>query len=141
MRDTVYNFVRAVRSLSPVARVNGTVNGVGVDRQLSGASGSNEWHESASVVINTGTITDGSHAISIEDSPDNSAWTAVAAGFLQGAAPTIVAADDDKVFEVGYIGNQRYVRAVAVTSGATTGGIFGAVVLLGFPTKPPIVRT
>lgn len=141
MKDTVYNFVRAVRTLSPAARTNGTVNGTGADRQLSGAAGTNEWHESATVVINTGTVTDGSHAFTVEDSPDNSVWTAVAAGLLQGSAPTVVAADDDKVFEVGYLGNQRYLRAVVVTTGATTGGIFGAVVLLGFPTRPPIVRT
>lgn len=141
MRDTVYNFVRAVRSISAATRANGTVNGVGVDRQLSGASGTNEWHESAMVVVSTGTITDGSHAVTLEDSPDSSVWTAVPAANIQGSLPTIVAADDDKVFEIGYIGNQRYLRPVITTTGATTGGIVGANVLLGFPTKPPISRT
>lgn len=141
MREAVYNFVRAVRTLSPVARVNGTVNGATVDRTLSQASGTNEWFESASIVVNTGTITDGTHTVTVEDSPDGTAWTAVAAGFLQGSAPAMVAADSNKVFEIGYIGNQRYVRATVVTTGATTGGVFGAMVLLGFPTKPPVART
>lgn len=121
-RLDLVNDISAARSLSPAARTNGTVNGTGVD--LAGYDG-------AAVVVATGTITDGSHAITIEDSPDNSVWTPVAAGDRIGNLPTIVAADDDTVFEFGYKGVQRYLRAVAVTTGAATGGIFGATIVRG----------
>ncbi len=140
MRPTVYNLARGVRSVSPAARVNGTATGSTVDRTLSGGGGANEWHQSAMVVVQTGTITDGSHAVSVEHSDDGAAWSAAPATDLQGSAPTILAADDDRVFEVGYIGNKRYLRVVVVTTGATTGGIFGAVIVLGFPLRAPVVR-
>ncbi|REE62127.1 hypothetical protein BX257_4740 [Streptomyces sp. 3212.3] len=140
MRRTVYNHVRAKASLAITART-AAANGTTVDRALSGASGTNEWFASAMLLVHTGTITDGTHAITLEGSDDGSSWAAVAAADLQGSLPTIGASDDDKVFEVGYMGAKRYLRAVATPSGTTTGGVYGATILLGFPNVPPISRT
>jgi hypothetical protein len=58
----LYNHVLEALSLAPAARVNGTATGSTVD--LLG-------YESALVLISTGVITDGSHAITLEDSNDN----------------------------------------------------------------------
>lgn len=134
MKDP-YSGLLVKQSLTPAARVNGTVNGTAVDR-----AEDDSFFQDALVVVSTGVITDGSHAISVEHSDDNSIWAAVPAADLQGVAPTIVAADDNKIFEVGYQGRKRYLRVVAVTSGATTGGIFGADIIQAGPRVAPVIR-
>ncbi|WP_411090794.1 hypothetical protein [Streptomyces sp. 049-1] len=141
MKRTVYHHVRARATLA-VALRDATANGSSVDRKLSGASGTNEWYGSAMLLVHTGTITDGSHAIKLQDSDNGTDWTDVPASRLQGAQPTIAGTDDDKVYEVGYTGNARYLRAVTTVSGSpATGGTYGATILLGFPTVLPISRT
>ncbi|MFI6337836.1 hypothetical protein [Streptomyces sp. NPDC050535] len=140
MKRSVYTHVRARVSLA-IALRTATANGTSVDRKLSGASGTNEWYQSAALIVHAGTITDGTHAITLQVSDDNATWGAAPAADLQGSLPSIVAADDDKLYEVGYIGNARYLRAVTTVSGTTTGGIYGAVILLGFPNVLPISRT
>lgn len=140
MRRTVYHHVRAKGTLSVDAHT-ATANGVAVDRKLSGASGSNEWHSSATLLVHTGEVTDGSHAITLQVSDDNASWSAAPESDLQGSLPTIAAAGSHTVHEVGYTGTARYLRAVTTVTGATTGGVYGAVILLGFPTTLPIQRT
>jgi hypothetical protein len=130
---TVYDEIRVRRTLSPAARVNGTANCTAVDLGGVGA-------DSALVVIITGVITDGSHAVSIEDSDDGATgWTAVPAGRLQnGPAPTITAANGDTQFEIGVTVTRRYARVTVVSTGATTGGLFAAVVMAGQSDQVPI---
>lgn len=140
MRRSVYNHVRAKATLAIAART-ATANGTAVDRALSGASGTNEWFGSATLLIHTGAITDGTHAITLEVSDDNSSWAAAAAGDIQGSLPSIGSSNDDALYEVGYVGPKRYLRAVTTVSGATTGGVYGATILLGFPNVLPISRT
>jgi len=140
VKRSVYNHVRAKASLAIAARTTAT-NGTAVDRMLSGASGANEWHQSVMLLVHTGTITDGTHVITLEVSDDNSSWAAAATGDVQGTLPTIAATDDDKLYEVGYTGTKRYLRAVTTPSGTTSGGVYGAVILLGFPNTLPISRT
>lgn len=134
-RRSVYTNVTARASLHPAART-ATANGTGVDRNV----GAN-MHRTAMVVVHTGTITDGTHTIEVQDSPDNTTFTAVSDQFLQGTEPAIVAADDDKLFFIGYIGEQRYLRVVTTVASATTGGIYGAVILLGEPRRGPVDHT
>lgn len=137
MRETLYNTALARHSLPIATRTAATtVNGTGVDR----------WHNRdffrvATVVVHTGTITDGTHTIEVQDSDDNSTFAAVADQYLQGTEPAIGASDDNSVFEVGYIGPKRYLRVSVTTAGATSGGTLGAVVLLGQPSHPPVIRT
>lgn len=132
MRRSVYSDGVARPALAIAARTNGTANGLTVDKSYQ-----NNFFRSAMFVIQTGTLTDGAHAFTMEDSPDNSTWTAVGSAYIQGTLPTTVITDDDKVFEVGYNGSQRYVRIVATTSGATTGGIFGATCYLSGARRRP----
>lgn len=140
MRRTVYNHVRAVATLAIAAHA-ATANGTSVDRALSGASGTDEWFQSAMLLVHTGTVTDGSHAIKLQDSDDNTTWTDVASADLQGELPTVTSTDDDTVFEVGYIGHKRYLRAVTTVTGATSGGTYGASILIGFPNTIPVSRS
>jgi hypothetical protein len=125
----LYSETRVRTSLSPAARTNGTVNGAAVDRSL---------FSGVMVVVQTGTITDGSHAITIEDSADGASGWAATAGQLQGSLPTVGAANDDTLFEVGVLGGRQFFRVVQTTTGATTGGIVGAVVVLGHPKHTPV---
>ncbi|MFG2589055.1 hypothetical protein [Streptomyces sp. NPDC048438] len=136
MRSTLYNIARAKATLPIALRTNGTANGTTVDLHEN-----KDASRSAMLIVQSGTITDGSHAITLQESDNGSAWSTVSATELQGAAPTITATDDDLLYEVGYTGSKRYLRAVAITSGATTGGTFGAVLLRGFPRRQPISHT
>ncbi|CBG71874.1 putative phage protein [Streptomyces scabiei 87.22] len=136
MRQSLYNVARAKATLAIALRTNGTVNGTTVDLHEN-----KDASRSAMLVVQTGTITDGSHAIILQESDDNSAWGTVAAADLQGSAPTVVAADDDTLFELGYKGSKRYLRASVTTSGATTGGTFGAVIVRAFPRRAPIAHS
>lgn len=132
MRRSTYTNVTARQTLTPAART-ASANGTAVDRNSLG-----DMHRSAMFLVSTGTITDGTHTISVEDSDDGTTFAAVAAEFLQGAAPAIVAADDNKQFFVGYIGPRRYLRAVTTVTGATTGGVYAVAVLLGEPRRGPV---
>lgn len=136
MRDSLYHLARAKVTLTVATRTNATATGTAVDLHEN-----LDASRSALVVVFTGTMTDGSVAVTLEESADNSAWTTVAAPDLQGTAPTIAATDDDKVFELGYVGSKRYLRVKAVTTGATSGGTFGAVIVRGFPRRTPISHT
>lgn len=136
MRQSLYNNARAKVTLAIALRTNGTVNGTTVD-----LNENKDASRSAMLVVHAGTITDGSHAVILQESDDNSAWATVAAADLQGSAPTITSTDDDVLYELGYKGSKRYLRAAVTTSGATTGGTFGAVILRGFVRRPPISRS
>jgi hypothetical protein len=130
---STYDDIVVKRSLSPVARTDGTANGVSVDRLVSGGTGD------AVLLVSTGTITDGSHAITVQESADGSTgWANVAAANIQGSLPTVVAANDDTMFEVGVRPTLRYVRAVATSTGSTTGGVFACAFILGGPRTKPI---
>ncbi|MBP2583393.1 hypothetical protein J3A78_003871 [Streptomyces sp. PvR006] len=136
MRPSLYNIARAKITLAQATRTNGTATGTTVDMHEN-----LDASRSALIVVFTGTMTDGSVAVTLEESSDNSSWSTVAAPDLQGAAPTIASTDDDKVFELGYVGSKRYLRVKAVTTGATSGGTFGAVIVRGFPRRQPISHT
>lgn len=113
-----------------------TVTGTGVDLNEDG-----NGYQSALIVVFTGTITDGTHTVEVQESDVlGSGYTAVAAEHLQGAEPVIAAADDDEVFEIGYLGSKRFVRVVITAAGTTTGGVYGALVVLGDPRRAPVVR-
>lgn len=136
VRDSLYDST-VTRIAIPVASrtANATVNGTTVDKQYQ-----NNFFRVVMFSIVTGTVTDGSVAYAMEDSPDNSAWTAVSSSYIQGSLPTTVSTDDDKVFDVGYIGPQRYVRLTATQSGATTGGVSGAIAIMSQPRRTPVVH-
>jgi len=123
-RDLVNN-ISVAQTLAPAART-ASANGTGVDLQ---------GYESAAVVIAAGTITDGTHTIEIQESDDNSTFTAVADADLQGSEPTVAS---NTVYEVGYLGSKRYIRAITTVSGATSGGVYGAVVVRGHARSKPI---
>lgn len=126
-RDLV-NSMGIAQSLAPAART-ADEDGAGVDLQ---------GYESAVVVVATGAITDGTHTIEIQESDDNSTFTAVADDDLQGTEPVIGAADGNKVYKIGYIGTKRYIRVSVTVADATSGGVYGAFVIRGHARSKPV---
>lgn len=112
-------------SLAPAART-ASANGSGVDLAN---------FASATVAFVVGTITDGTHTPSVEESDDNTTFTAVAAADLIGS---LAALASDTNQRVGYRGSKRYVRAVSTVAGATTGGVYAGVVIRGDARKQPV---
>lgn len=129
MRDLKSN-IKPVQSLAPLNRV-AAANGTGVDKL---------GFNAASVVFTTGAIggTTPSFAFEVQESDDNTTFTAVAAANLRGAAPVVTAAN--ATAQVGYIGSKRYIRAVVKTVTGTTPTLdCSAVVILGHPASAPTV--
>jgi hypothetical protein len=127
MRD-IYNGLSVAQSLAPAART-ASANGTGVD--LRGFDG-------AFALIETGVITDGSHTFEVQESDDNSTFTAVADADLQGSEPAVGSTDDNSVYRVGYRGTRRYLRVAVTVSGATSGGVYGAAVVRGLAHQQPV---
>lgn len=84
-----------------------------------------------------GTWTDGTFTFTVQDSPDNSTFTANTTNIL-GTTPVI--SDNTKVKTVlwfGYNGMQRYVAINAAASGTTTGMIYGVIAVCGMAHSDP----
>ncbi|MGW6210940.1 hypothetical protein [Streptomyces sp. NPDC055109] len=133
MRDAYANV--SVRETLPIVARTASGNGTGVDRVGGGA-----MYQDAAIIVHTGTITDGTHAVDVQESDDNSVWGSVAAAELQGVEPSIGAPDDNKLYVIGYKGTKRYLRVAITASGTTSGGIYGATVLLSNPRNAPVVQ-
>lgn len=112
-------------SLAPAART-ASANGSGVDLQ---------GFDAALISFVVGTITDGTHTPSVEESTDNSVFTPVAATDLIGSLAALASSTNQSV---GYRGGKRYVRAVSTVAGATTGGVYAAIVVRGRPSQAPV---
>jgi hypothetical protein len=128
MRSDIKSHISVAQSLAPAART-ASGNGTGVD--LAG-------FDKAVVVVHTGTITDGTHTIEVQESDDNSAFTAVADADLDGSEPAIGGSNDNTIYEIGYRGIKRYIRAAVTVAGATTGGVYSAEVVRAGGRKLPV---
>jgi len=121
-------------SLAPAARVNGTATGAAVD--LRGFDG-------AVVTVSFGAYTDGTHTPTVTHSDDGTTFTTCVFGTdLDGAANLTAvnsAAGANKLQQIGYIGNKRYIAVVITTTGATTGALSAASVVAGYPHCAPTV--
>ncbi len=127
MRNLSRN-VLVLPSLAPAART-ASATGTGVDLR---------GFDSAMILVSFGTCTDGTHTPSVQHSMDNSTYTNVSAGDLDGAFSAATSASGGNAVQaVGYVGTQRYVRVVMTVSGATTGALSSAVVVAGTPRNMP----
>ncbi len=117
MRDLQHK-ISTVKSFYPAAQT-ATVTGTGVD--LTG-------YESAVAIVHVGAYTDGTHTPKLQESSDNSIFADVAAADLLGAFAALAA---NVLQPVGYIGQKRYIRVLVTVAGATTGAVYGAVIVRG----------
>lgn len=121
----LYNNLSVVTTLAPAAR---TASGNGSTVDLQG-------YEGAMIQAVVGTITDGTHSLTVQESDDGSTWSDVAASDLQGSFANLASDTNQKV---GYLGTKRYIRVNATVSGATTGGVYAVVVVRSNPRKAPV---
>ena len=121
----MHGHIFPLHSLVPGAKAS-SANGTGVDLQ---------GYEAAEIIISTGVITDGSHVITLEESDDDSTYTAVAAGDLIGSLPAAITSSvgGSTVFKFGYKGAKRYIRVVTTIGSPTSGGIYSALIVRGMP--------
>lgn len=136
MRDSMYDDTAVRVSLLPAVRAaNGAVNGTVVD-----TAGTKNYFRSAMVVVLAGTVTDGTHAVTVQDSDDGTGgWSNVAT--TQGSLPAITTVNDEAVYRMGVDVGRRFLRAVITTSGAPgtpVGGVIGAVILLSQGSGRPV---
>lgn len=129
LRDLVHN-LRVSNSLVPALRTDGTVNGVAVDLR---------GFDAAMVVLTFGNYTDGVHTVTVQHSDDNVVFESVTSDELQGDATAVSDASvASTVQAIGYAGSKRYLRAVIVTTGATTGALSAVNIVAGMPQQAPI---
>jgi hypothetical protein len=139
MRD-ITNNVHVARAFAPGAAVTDNTAQVSTAADLKGFG-------SAMLALATGTLSDAdaTFTLLIEDSSDNSNWTAVADEYLNGTEVlgSFQFDDDNEVRKIGYTGNKRYLRAT-VTPANNTGNLYLAGVwVLGNPSRaatlnPPV---
>lgn len=124
-RDITQN-IGTFLALAPAVQ-NATINGAAIDTL---------GFESAAIVINTGSIAGaGNFTAKVQDSQDGTNFADVASQFLVGALPTALAANS--TYKQGYLGGNRYLRAV-LTLNSGTSIAAGAVAVLGSPKVAPV---
>ncbi len=134
MRD-IANHVHTARALSPV--VAGTDNTAYVSQKLDMLG-----YDSAmlAIMIGANTDADATFTVLIEDSPDNTTFTAVDDAYLTGTE--VLASfqfdDDNETRKIGYVGTQRYLRATITPANNGAGNIYiAAIWILGDPNRQP----
>ncbi len=123
-----------MKSFKQEADVSQSIKPAAYTATVTGSSVDAANYDEAMVVIDPGTITDGTHTPKLQESADNSTFTDVAAADLDGAFAAIATATVQKV---GYIGRLRYLRVVSTVASATTGGVYSATLVLGGLRKRP----
>lgn len=91
--------------------------------------------ESCTIIVQAGTVTDGTWTPSLLESADNSSFSPVDAGDLDGS---FVALTAGLVQTVGYLGAKRYLQVKLTKAGGSTGAKFAAGALLGDPRYAPV---
>lgn len=122
-RDMKSN-IDLVESLAPASRT-AAVNGTGVDLR---------GYDSAMVIIQRGAAggTSPSFTFEVQESDDDSTYTAVADADLDGTEPVVTAAG--AAVRIGYKGAKRYLRAaITAVSGTSPTLLCSAAVVRGHP--------
>lgn len=129
---TLFTQVDTAEALPYAVRTaNAAVNGTAIDT----ARGGNNYRE-VMFIFKTETVTDGTVAVTIEESAASGSGYVAAARVL-GTLPAVTTADDNTVYRVSVVPTLRYVRLVATTAGATSGAGFSAVAILGNGSNNP----
>lgn len=120
MRD-IMNGLDLKRAISPQAARTDNTAIVSTTANLKG-------YDACMLAINIGANTDANatFAVLIEDSDNDSDYTAVSDDYLNGteALAGFQFDDDNELRKIGYLGIKRYVRATITPSGNDSGNIF-----------------
>lgn len=91
-------------------------------------------------ILTSGTVTDGAYSVTVTagDAADLSDGVTVDAADLLGSV-AFTDADDNVAKSLGSLSKKRYVRFNVVSTGTTSGGVFGGVAVLYCPNHAPVV--
>lgn len=138
---SIHYLVGPTQLSAPAARTS-TVTSAAFDREKGPSGDIAAPYEALEVLFEFGAWTDGTFTPSLEDSPDNSTYTAVTAGNLLGTLTAVTStAGQNAIQRAAYVGTQRYVKAIVTVSSATTGAIVGVTALGGYPRNLPTVAS
>lgn len=135
MTMDVYNSISGISALAPGAARTTSANGATIDR-----TSLNGGNNGVAFLVHAGTITDGTHTFSLQDSPDSTTWTAVASPYVQTPATTAFTSSTTSgtVLKFGYMGVQQYVRLISTVTGSpATGGYYSAIAAEWFAGNEP----
>jgi len=98
--------------------------------------------DAATFVFDIGVVTTDGLVFTIEEAPDDGtgspgAYTVVAAAFLKGIIPVPTTVLDQLTAQVGYLGSQRFVRAVVTDTGIGD-GVLSVVVIRAKGRRPDL---
>lgn len=110
MKDFKNKMLQKVILRSQTISTDKTTAGSVIDRN------SYPLYNSLTYIIVSGDVTAGDATLLIEDSSDGTNYTAVADKYLVGLEINTKVDGDDESLRIGYIGNNRYVRASVVTA-------------------------
>lgn len=128
MNKDLYNITKGKPAVVP-AVYTAAITGSGVD--LMG-------YEGATVHVEVGVRTDSSFQMALQESSDNSTYTAVAAGNIIGSQP-LVSGMSNHIYEFGYKGTKRYIKPTfTFKAGAESAGAAISVnIVRGFKRHGP----
>ncbi len=132
--------IKPTQLLAPAAYTS-TQTSATFDREKGPSGDIGAPYEALELVADVGAWTSGTFTFAVNDSPDDSTWTAVPAANLLGAFTVVSSSGTaSQVYHVAYVGTQRYVQVVA-TGATTPSAVFGIVGIGGFPRNLPTVAS
>lgn len=109
------------KELAKQSKTTQSIKSQAVTATVTGSAVDTQGYESALILVDAGTWTDGTHTFSVTESDDDSTYTTVAAADLVGSMPTISdGTGDDQMYEVAYLGTKRYIKVVDTVTGAAS---------------------
>lgn len=137
-RDELYSRVEAVNAFD--------VQEITTDTTTVGDAINLEGFESAMLLLQAGTLTDGTYTPLLEEADPTvengdtpGSYSAVADADLLGteAGAAFAATDDNKVTKLGYRGDKKFIRLSIVSASTSSGGFVGATCVKGLPVHQP----
>jgi hypothetical protein len=140
MRETIYGEVFNAPALQTASiATNTTTNGVAIDSR----QGRNNFRVGA-VIVTTGVITDGTYVVKVQESATSGGtYTDIPASRLQGTPLTITSTGASASKMIGFIpdpASKPFVRVAITSTAVTTGGQFGATMLLSSGRSAPVAH-
>lgn len=123
LKKDLHRQLALVRGVNPVATASSAQTGATFDRAAAGDDAAN-----VAVVFYFGTYTDGTWTPGLEESDNDSDWTATTSYVGTLSAVDSATNEDNVIQAVSYTGSKRYVRGVlAETANGTTGILFACM--------------
>jgi hypothetical protein len=131
MRRDQASEIKLVSSIAPQAAITATTTGAVVDTR---------GYSSVTGIVHFGVQPDGTLTPKLQEGElanGSDMADVAAADLVQNGFVAVTTANDDAIYECGYIGRKRYVRLVVTEDVATAGAFFTGQILLGRADKTP----